>query len=150
MNLLIPPPIQAIAAGGAMWLVGRLFPDYSFQLPGASFVAIGLIALGAFIDFVCVRAFVREKTSYSPFRPEKSGKLITTGLYRYSRNPMYLGLFIILAGLFLYIGNVLGALFLYGFIHTVTRFQIIPEEEILEEKFGDEYRDYRKRVRRWL
>lgn len=150
MQLLIPPPIIAALAGGLIWLIDRLFPHYSFDVPGGHFIAMALIVLGATIDFAATRKFIKEKTTYSPFSPQKSTSLVKNGLYQYSRNPMYLGLLIILVGVFFYISNILGALVIYGFIEAITRLQIISEEKILEEIFGDEYRAYKRRVRRWL
>lgn len=83
-------------------------------------------------------------------KPESSSKIVTSGLYRFSRNPMYVGLLVVLLGYAIWLGGITPFLMLPLFIFLITTQQIIPEEEILENKFGQEYLDYKMRVRRWL
>ncbi|MEO1143695.1 MAG: isoprenylcysteine carboxylmethyltransferase family protein, partial [Pseudomonadota bacterium] len=86
----------------------------------------------------------------SPISPEKTTSLVTDGVYKYTRNPMYLGLTFILSGFAIWQGNLFGFVGVILFVGYVTRFQIIPEETILREKFGQEYEDYCSRTGRWL
>ncbi|MEO1475370.1 MAG: isoprenylcysteine carboxylmethyltransferase family protein, partial [Pseudomonadota bacterium] len=90
------------------------------------------------------------RTTVNPLRPDKATHLVVTGLYRISRNPMYLGLAILLTGWGLYLGDAANLAVLAAFIGFITIFQIKPEEEILRSKFGDDYIDYCRRVRRWI
>ena len=95
-------------------------------------------------------AFRRHKTTVNPFTPAKSSSLVATGIYRYSRNPMYLGLFLALLGWGAYLGNWASALLLPAFVAYMNRFQIHPEERVLTESFGPQFLAYARSVRRWL
>lgn len=106
--------------------------------------------LGAALGVAGIWAFVRAKTTADPRRPHRATTLVTSGIYRYTRNPMYLGILLILAGWALYLGNLLSGLFLVVFVAYMTRYQIIPEERLLLENFGDEFNNYRAAVRRWV
>ena len=95
-------------------------------------------------------AFIRAKTTVNPLRAERATSLVVTGLYRVSRNPMYLGLITLLIGWALLLGS-LGPLFLiFGFERVMVFAQIRPEEAALAAKFGNEYANYANRVHRWL
>ena len=82
--------------------------------------------------------------------PEKATQLVTRGIYQYTRNPMYLGMACVLIGGLIRIGNPLGMPGILFFIGYITRFQIRPEEEVLQKIFGEKYTDYRIKVRRWI
>src|SRR5690606_40976871 len=75
---------------------------------------------------------------------------ISSGIYRYTRNPMYLGFLLILAGYGVWLANLPALLWLIGYVLYLTRFQIIPEERWLSQKFGADFQYYRERVRRWF
>lgn len=150
MKLLIPPPVQAIIFAGLMWLISEQFPEFGFSGSFQQPLAILICIIGIGIDLVSVGLFAREKTTVSPFSPEKTSALITSGLYQYTRNPMYLGMVCILTGLAVWLGNYASFLMIPCFIWYITKLQIIPEEEVLLEKFGVEYGEYMLRVRRWV
>lgn len=150
MKLLIPPPAQAIIFAGLMWLISTQFPEFGFSGALQQPVAILICLIGICIDLVSVGLFAQKKTTVSPFSPDKTQVLITSGLYQYSRNPMYLGMAFILTGLAVWLGNYASFLMIPCFIWYITQLQIIPEEEILLEKFGEEYGEYMLRVRRWI
>ena len=97
-----------------------------------------------------VLAFLRARTTIHPHRPAHASALVTTGLYRYSRNPMYLALLLVLAGWAVALANGLAFLLLPGFVLSLDRLQIRPEERILRAKFGAAYEAYARSVRRWL
>lgn len=109
-----------------------------------------LLLVGCLICLAGVRQFRAHATTVNPLAPGRSSVLVTNGIYRRTRNPMYLGFAVMLIGL----GTTLGNLFALGmvpvFIGYLTRFQIVPEERALVEKFGAPYRAYLEQVPRWL
>jgi protein-S-isoprenylcysteine O-methyltransferase Ste14 len=114
------------------------------------YLALGLGAAGLVLDAAALAAFVRARTTVNPLRPEKSSALVRSGAYRLSRNPMYLGLALLLAGWAIWLANALALALLPAFVAWLDRFQIRPEERALAARFGAEYEAYRARVRRWL
>jgi len=150
MKLIIPPPVQAIICAGLMWLIAEQFPEFSFSSVIQQPLAILICIIGIGIDLVSVGLFARKKTTVSPFSPNKTEVLVTSGLYQYTRNPMYLGMACILTGLGVWLGNFASFAMIPCFVWYITQLQIIPEEEILLEKFGEEYGEYMLRVRRWI
>lgn len=150
LELRVPPPIAALLIALAMWASVRLLP--ALHLTGhLHFVIAGVCAaFGVMVALLGVRAFHQAKTTVNPATPEKASSLVTAGVYGYTRNPMYLGLTAVLAGWAVWLSvpwTFLGpvALILY-----LTRFQVVPEERVMSSKFGRDYDEYRKRVRRWL
>ncbi|MEM6937918.1 MAG: isoprenylcysteine carboxylmethyltransferase family protein, partial [Pseudomonadota bacterium] len=110
----------------------------------------GLITLSLLLDGWAILAFRRARTTVNPLAPEKASAIVQAGPYRVTRNPMYLGMAIILLACVIGFGQPLNLVLLGLFIAYLTAFQIKPEERALEARFGDEYRRYRARVRRWL
>ena len=109
-----------------------------------------LFFLGLIPDVLALLTFVRKKTTVNPMTPDKSTTLVTDGIYRISRNPMYLGLLFLLVAASLYFSSFLSVLIIPVFIWYLTEFQIKPEEESLKQVFGDDYESYLKKVRRWV
>jgi protein-S-isoprenylcysteine O-methyltransferase Ste14 len=97
-----------------------------------------------------VASFKRAKTTINPMKPESSSSLVISGIYKLSRNPMYLGFLLVLVGWAVLLSNALAFVFVPAFIFYMNRFQIDPEEKALAGKFGQEFLDYKSRVRRWL
>jgi protein-S-isoprenylcysteine O-methyltransferase Ste14 len=95
-------------------------------------------------------AFHRARTTVNPFKPTETSTIVTAGIYRVSRNPMYLGLLFLLAGWAIMLSNVAAVAMLPAFVAYMTRIQIQPEERALQAKFGSEFTDYKGSVRRWL
>jgi protein-S-isoprenylcysteine O-methyltransferase Ste14 len=95
-------------------------------------------------------AFRRQRTTINPLHPEKTSSLVTGGIYRISRNPMYVGMALLLLAWAVYLESPAALLGIGAFIAYITRFQIIPEESLLSRHFGAEFENYRQRVRRWL
>lgn len=146
----IPPPIIAALAALVLWLVART--SFRFDWPTAAVHASGTLVagLGLVVAVLGVRQFRAARTTLSPHRPDAASVLVTAGIYAWTRNPMYLGLALVLTGWavglaapFALVGPVL-------FVLYITRFQIIPEERILAQKFGEDFATYRRRVRRWF
>jgi len=131
-----------------MWLVARKIGVIRF--PGQPLVAAVLMICGGVIDLLSVAAFFSARTTVNPLHPERAESLVVTGFFRYSRNPMYLGMLLILSGWAVRLGQPLNLLLLVWFVLCINALQIRPEEQALEAKFGDDYRAYCARVRRWV
>ncbi|MEQ1526428.1 MAG: isoprenylcysteine carboxylmethyltransferase family protein [Gallionella sp.] len=133
-----------------MWLLNQTIPLHHWlERPGNTFGLI-LIGVAVLLDGWSLWLFFRAKTTFNPMNPNNTSHLVTTGLYRISRNPMYLGLLLMLIGWVMYLGSISPILLLPLFVWLLTKMQIEPEEKILIDKFGQEYQDYQQRVRRWI
>ena len=150
MHNRIPPPIIGIIALALIWAAARYLPGPVYTHQIITILAAGLAALGLALDLVSLGGFRRSDTTINPLRPERASALVTSGPYRISRNPMYLGMLLILLGWTLYQGHPAGLLPLAGFIAYITVFQIKPEERAMISLFGQDYKDYMTKVRRWL
>lgn len=151
LQLKIPPPVYLLLFGILMWVVAKkIFPDFIVLESPWNRIAFPFMALALFIDGLALVQFIRKKTTVNPMNPNNTATLVTKGIYRFSRNPMYLGLLLWLLAWGLYLGNLLALLFLPLFMLIITVQQIKPEEKVLEAKFGQPYIDYQKRVRRWF
>ena len=129
---------------GLAWVV----PALTFPIPSAFALAVALV--GVSLDGIALLHFLRSRTTINPLKPDSVSALVTGGVYRLTRNPMYLGLATLLLAWAIYLGNLAALAGLPLFILYMNRFQIAPEERALEARFGPEYRLYRARVRRWL
>ena len=150
LELKIPPLLVWLVFAGAMLGVAYSAPTLSFTLPGSSALALALVALGAAVAIAGVIAFRNKRTTVNPLNPSASSSVVSGGVYRLSRNPMYLGFLLALAGWAVYLSNAGAALFLPAFVTYMTQYQIKPEERALLAKFGPEFAQYLSRVRRWL
>lgn len=150
LELKIPPVIVWLAFAGAMFGISRCIPALSFALPGSTAIALALVVLGVALTLAGVAAFRRERTTVNPLDPSASSSVVSSGVYRFTRNPMYLGFLLTLAGWAAYLANAGAVLFLPAFVAYMTQFQIKPEERALQAKFGDRFTRYASRVRRWL
>jgi protein-S-isoprenylcysteine O-methyltransferase Ste14 len=150
LELKIPPVVVWLVFAGAMLGVAHSAPRLSFSLWGGSVIALALGALGGALAFAGVIAFRGKRTTVSPLTPSASSFVVSSGVYRVSRNPMYLGFLLALAGWAVYLSNAGAALLLPAFVAYMTQYQIKPEERALLAKFGSEFAQYMSRVRRWL
>ena len=150
MRPIVPPPVLGLAAGAALWGVARAVPGWNVGFAGQEAVAGAMAAVGLAIELAAILAFRRARTTVNPLRPHNASLVVAGGPYRFSRNPMYLGLLAVLAGWAVWLGNPLGAAVLAAFVGAVTVLQIRPEEAALAAKFGEGYAAYCRRVRRWL
>lgn len=151
MATKIPPLAFTILLAALMWASARAWPQFSFDWPVALPLAAAIALAGLVIALLGVASFRRAGTTVNPLRTDGTTALVAHGIYRYSRNPMYLGFLVCVAAWGLYLAHVpalaCGPLL---FVAYLNRFQIGPEERALEAKFGDEYRAYLKAVRRWI
>ena len=150
LELRIPPLIVLALAAFAMWLVARGTPQLIVIYAGRLAAAIVLGLLGVATIAAGVLEFNRASTTVNPHTPESSSSIVTGGIYRFTRNPMYLGMLLMLLGWTAYLANVAAAVFAILFVAYITRYQIAPEERILSEKFGAPYEAYVRTVRRWI
>ena len=133
-----------------MWFLSRL-PASPEALPVVRLLlVVGLAAVGAAFSLSGVLAFRHAKTTVNPLKPESSSSLVTTGVYKITRNPMYAGMLFLLFAWAVFLWSVWSLLGPLGFAAYMGRFQIAPEERVLAGLFGAEYAEYKARVRRWL
>ena len=146
----IPPPVIAIIFGLLIWAMNLYFPIYVPSIGIFSYFGYIFILMGLVLDVVSFIDFLKNKTTVNPIKPQNASTLVTNGFYRISRNPMYLGMFYILLGVTTLLGDISGLLMLPLLVLTMNYLQIIPEEKVLEELFGDDYLEYKKKIRRWI
>ena len=146
----IPPPIVAGLTAALMWVVARSARGISIHLPARGWIEFALTVSGVLMAAWGVITFRRSGTTVDPTKPGKASALVRSSPYRITRNPMYVGLLVILTGWAAYLGNSLSLLLLPAFVVYMNRFQIQPEEAALAAIFGKEFLEYKGRVRRWL
>jgi protein-S-isoprenylcysteine O-methyltransferase Ste14 len=150
LEMKIPPPLVAALIAAGMWLLARVTPALeiprSLRIGAAIVLAFAGIAM-AMAGFI---AFHRVKTTVSPIHPEETNALVTSGIFNRTRNPMYLGLLVVLLAWSVYLSAPWALAGLPAFVLYIDRFQIAPEERVLAAKFGSEFTAYAERVRRWL
>lgn len=150
LELKVPPVVLLLIIALMMWGIAELFTSFSFSFFVSSFVALLIAFLGVVFALLGVYQFRKQGTTVDPRIPEKSASLVTSGVYQFSRNPMYVGMLLMLVGWVIYLGNIASFIMLPVFILYMNRFQIMPEETFMAEKFGSAYQQYQKSVRRWL
>jgi protein-S-isoprenylcysteine O-methyltransferase Ste14 len=150
LELRLPPPVVAVLAGLLMWLAAKALPALDFHVPAHSALAAAIGIAGLLVGVVAFFQFRRVGTTPNPLKPHESTTLVMTGMYRWSRNPMYLGDVVILVAWALWLANAAPFVFLPLFVAYINCFQIAAEERVLRSRFGAAYVDYCKRVRRWI
>ena len=150
LELKVPPVAVVLLFATLMWLISTREPPLALDLPWRVAVAFMLYGAGFAVALAGVIAFYRAKTTINPVTPEAATAIVTTGIYRFSRNPMYLGLLLTLIGWAVWLSHLLAFALLPFFVLYMNRFQIEPEERALSAKFGGLFRDYTRSVRRWL
>ncbi|NHF59359.1 isoprenylcysteine carboxylmethyltransferase family protein [Flavobacteriaceae bacterium TP-CH-4] len=150
MKLKIPPALVFLFFGVLMYLLAEFLPVGYFDFFGRKYLIIALLVLSVVFGVGALFHFFGSKTTIDPMLPSKASNLVTTGLYRFSRNPMYLALLLVLLAWGIWLGNAFNTLVAAGFVGYMNRYQIIPEEEALTKLFGREYVQYCVKVRRWF
>lgn len=150
MSLRIPPLVQVLICGAIGWGLSSVTPFLAFEGVWRSAAALLFIAAGMAILALALGAFIRARTTVNPLAPERAETLVTTGLYRVSRNPMYLAMAAILTGGAFLMGNLSAFVAPILFVWLMTEFQIKPEERALQARFGEAFDAYRIRTRRWI
>lgn len=146
----IPPPIAAITSALLMASMTGTFPPIEINDSLRITVTVSIFLIGLCFDISALTSFKKAQTSINPIKPEKATLLVTTGIYCYTRNPMYMGLVCFLTAWACYLASPTTLVCVAGFMLYIYVFQIRPEERILTELFGDEYLEYKAQVRPWL
>jgi protein-S-isoprenylcysteine O-methyltransferase Ste14 len=149
LELKIPPPLIALFLAILMWLTPALAGP-AIPLGLRRGVALALLCFGLSIAVSGIVAFRRARTTVNPIKASSASALVSNGVYRFTRNPMYLGLLLELIAWAMFLSNPLALLLLPVYVLYIYRFQIIPEERVLTSLFGAEYTAYKESVRRWL
>lgn len=150
LELKVPPVIQVAVAALAMWVIARFTPSFDWPVAARSGGALPFLIAGAWTALAGVSAFRRANTTVNPMTPEISSALVDSGIYRFTRNPMYLGFLFWLLGWAVFLASPWTLAGPVVFVAWMTRFQIVPEERTLAQYFGRDYTNYTTKVRRWL
>ena len=150
LDLKIPPPVITLLCAALAWVVGRFTPEFAYLVPARIPITVILVLAGFSLALAGLLAFRKAKTTPNPHTPEKSTYIVRSGPYKFTRNPMYLGLATVLLGICVYLQNPLTLVLVVLFLVYITKFQIIPEERFLLKIFGEPYVQYMRSVRRWL
>ena len=150
LELKIPPLLLTAIAMALSVAAGAWLPAFNWPFAGHKALAVVLFVAGLCVMLWAALQFRLQHTTLDPRYPSKSTSVVTHGVYRFTRNPMYLGMALMLAGVAAWAASLLGALITIGFCVYLTELQIKPEERFLLQQFGEEFRLYMARVRRWL
>jgi protein-S-isoprenylcysteine O-methyltransferase Ste14 len=150
MELKLPPALVFLLFGLAMYILATFLPFGVFDFFGRLLLFKVLLVLGLLVGLMALFQFYRAKTSVNPTKPDKASNLVVNGIFKFSRNPMYLALLLVLLALGVVLGNAFNTLIAAAFVGYMNRFQIIPEERILLNKFGRSYKEYCTLTRRWF
>lgn len=150
LELKVPPLAQVLVISIGILSISILLPSFGVLIPAGRLVGSILMIVGATLAIAGVLEFRRSKTTVDPRHPNNSERLVCSGIYRLSRNPMYLGMFIALLGWSVYLANLVSFVLLPGFVFYMNQFQIKPEEKILSKKFGTGFDRYCSEVHRWV
>ena len=150
MRLRIPPPILMLLAAGLMWMLDHYMPLAQWIDPPWHRLGGLVAAVGISIDVAALICFRKAGTTVNPLDPSKASRLVTDGVFRVTRNPMYLGLVLLLIGWGVWLGSASPWLVPPLFVIALTMVQIIPEEHALRRCFGEPYLSYQRKVPRWI
>ena len=150
LELKIPPPAVALSLAGLMWGLSSMPPvlDMPEFIRVAAAITLALVGIG--ISLAGVISFRLARTTVNPMKPETTSSLVHSGIYKTTRNPMYVGMLFVLVAWAVFLASAWALLGPVAFVLYINRFQIVPEERVLLAKFGADYTTYKSRVRRWL
>jgi protein-S-isoprenylcysteine O-methyltransferase Ste14 len=146
----IPPPFVTVLIGTGMWTTKFIELPMRVSQSLRLMVACTIFTLGLATFAAGFRAFRKSRTTIDPVQINRASALVTHGIFRFTRNPMYVGFTLLLLGWTAYLAVPLALLGPVGFVLFTNRFQIVPEERTMQSKFGQEYTEYRHKVRRWI
>lgn len=146
----IPPVAVFIIAALLMWFVSSFTPTIDLPELIRWLLTLVFILFGAVMGLFGVYSFLKAETTVDPLKPEKANSLVDTGVYKISRNPMYLALALVLIAFSIYLKSLWSLPVVLLFMIYMTRFQIFPEERAMLKLFGEQYITYMERVRRWI
>ncbi|MDB2411127.1 isoprenylcysteine carboxylmethyltransferase family protein [Gammaproteobacteria bacterium] len=148
METKIPPPIVTLLFGLSIYFSRGIFQ--AVEVKYSFYIAILLLILGLTVLISAVRLFKKDKTTVNPLSPEQATKLVTDGIFKYSRNPMYLGMAFILGSIAVFFNLIGGIILIALFCFYITKFQIIPEERAMSNLFSQDFDKYKQTTRRWI
>ena len=148
MNNKIPPPIVTLIFGCIIYFTSPFFPTYNHM--ALDIISFLFLLCGIIILRLAFLSFRNHKTTINPLNLTKSSSLVNNGLFKYSRNPMYLSMLLILLSIAVKFNLYGGLIMCLLFFFFITKFQIIPEEKAMTKLFGKEFDKYKKKTRRWL
>ena len=150
LELKVPPPAVALLICVAMWVLSLVPPFFEVPTVIRAVAALTIGSIGGIFSIAGVIRFRKAKTTVNPTKPHAASSLVTSGIYKFTRNPMYVGLLFVITGWAAFLWSLWTLLGPIAFAMYITRFQIKPEERVLEGLFGADYASYQSRVRRWL
>jgi protein-S-isoprenylcysteine O-methyltransferase Ste14 len=151
LELKIPPPAVLILCGTLAWVAATaLATPLDVHGLATTVIATVLVVFGIVLATAAILTFRQAQTTVDPMKPDNASSLVTSGVFRFTRNPMYVALLLVLSGWVIYLGSVVGVVTTVLFVAYITRFQIRPEERILALKFGKAYTTYCNEVKRWI
>ena len=148
MRNKIPPPLVTLFFGLCIYFSQEYFPESNLEF--LNILSYIFYFAGLAILVLAVRLFKKQNTTVNPIKIENASSLVVSGIFKYSRNPMYLGMALILLGLTFMFNLMGGIMFTLLFTMYITKFQIRPEEEVMERFFGADFIKYKQNVRMWL
>ena len=148
MNNKIPPPIVTLVFGLVIYFSKNIFPNHHRLI--LDVFSILLLICGIIIIRTAFLSFKNHQTTINPLNLTKTSSLVNTGIFKYTRNPMYLGMVFILFSVALKFNIYGGLIVILIFFSFITKFQIIPEEAVLERLFGKEFIQYKEKTKRWI
>ena len=148
METKIPPPLVTLIFGLSIYFSRELFP--TIEIKYSFYVGIFLLLLGFLILISAVRLFRIDQTTVNPLSPKQATKLVTEGIFKFTRNPMYLGMACVLASLAMFFNIIGGIVFIALFSAYITKFQIVPEEKAMLDLFSEDFDQYKQTTRRWF
>ncbi len=150
LELRVPPVVIALVAALCMWLLSRWIPGLEWSRTWRLGTGLLLLIAGLLVAAAGVLEFRRARTTVNPTTPQATSSMVRSGIYRHTRNPMYLGMLLVLTAWAAWLANPAAFAVVPAFVLYINRFQIEPEERILAELFAGEFDAYRRSVRRWL
>ena len=148
MKNTVPPPVITLICGLFIYLSKSFFPELIFNYSNQ--ISLFFLISGFIIILISFQIFKKERTTINPIKIEKASSLVTSGIFKYSRNPMYLGMVLILASIGIKFNFYGGVLVVGVFVCVITYFQILPEEKALLKLFGEDFINYKNKTRRWF
>jgi protein-S-isoprenylcysteine O-methyltransferase Ste14 len=150
LELKIPPPAVALLVALLMWFTSRFMQPLNVPFDVRVSLALLLVVIGQAISISGMVAFRRAKTTVNPMKASAASSLVSNGIYRFTRNPMYVGLSLTLVAWTVFLAQPVALLWVAIFVVYIQRFQIVPEEKALSSLFGTDFAEYQKKVRRWI
>lgn len=150
LELKVPPVVVMFVCMILMYLVSKIFSSFNLDFMFQIFISVETFFSALFLIGAGAYVFSDKETTINPHKPKETTFLVTTGIYKFTRNPMYLGIVTILFSFLIYLGNPINIVNIVLFILYMNKFQIIPEEKALEDLFKEDYIEYKSKVRRWM